>query len=409
MRLAEQHIIKRNDPRYAKLDDAAFASKNLWNAANYLVRQSFIFEHSYLDHVKVFHQIKSHEAYQGLPAKVSNQVLIQLHQAWKSFFEALEEWRAHPEKFVGRPQLPKYKPKTAGRNLLVFEKGAVSKRALKRGMIALSGVGELVPTKHTRDTIVQVRVIPRRTHYVIEVIYEQPEQARSADPSLFVSIDLGVNNLAALTSNQPGFPALLVNGRPLKALNQWYNKRREHLQKGLAKQARFTSRELERLTDKRNRRVKHYLHLASRRIINLLVQRRIGTLVVGLNPLWKQQVEMGKRQNQQFVQIPHTRFIDLLRYKAQLVGITVLVTEEAYTSRASFLDRDPLPAYDPTREVQPKFSGRRDGRWYYASDKRVIHADVNGSLNIGRKVFPTAFDGRGIEAAPAVRPRRFVV
>ncbi len=408
MQLVEQHIISKGDPRYARLNAAAFASKNLWNAANYRVRQSFIFEQVYLDNIKVFHQIKSHEAYKGLPAKVSNQVLIQLQQAWKGFFASIEEWRAHPEKYVGRPQLPTYKHKTEGRNLLVYEKGAISKRALKRGMISLSGLGELVPTKQTRATIVQVRVVPRRTHYVIEVIYEQPEHAAAVDPSLFVSIDLGVSNLAALTSNQEGFLPLLVNGRPLKAINQWYNKQREHLQKQLAKQNRLTSQRLDHLTDKRNRRVKHYLHVASRRIIDLLVERGIGTLIVGLNPLWKQEVEMGKRHNQQFVQIPHTRFIEMLRYKAQLVGIRVVVTEEAYTSKASFLDRDPLPTYDPAREEEPKFNGRRDGRWYYATGRRVIHADVNGSLNIGRKVFPTAFDGRGIGAG-AVRPRRLAV
>ena len=117
---------------------------------------------------------------------------------------------------------------------------------------------------------------------------------------------------------------------------------------------------------------------------------------------------MGKRNNQNFVQIPHARFIELLTYKAELVGIQVILTEESYTSRASFLDRDEIPVYDPACAEEPRFSGRRDGRWYYASGKRLIHSDVNGSYNIGRKVVPTAFDGPGI-AAPAVRPRRLAV
>ena len=121
MRLVEQHIIRKGDPRYAKIDAAAFASKNLWNAANYLVRQSFIFQEKYLNTTEVFHQIKSHEAYQALPRKVSNQVLIQLHDAWRAFFEAIAEWREHPEKFLSRPKLPKYKHKTEGRNLPVYE------------------------------------------------------------------------------------------------------------------------------------------------------------------------------------------------------------------------------------------------------------------------------------------------
>ena len=408
MRLVEQHIIRKGDPRYAKIDAAAFASKNLWNAATYLVRQSFIFQEKYLNTTEVFHQIKSHEAYQALPRKVSNQVLIQLHDAWKAFFEAIAEWREHPEKFLGRPKLPKYKHKTEGRNLLVYEWKAVSKRALKRGMISLTGLGDLVKTKVTRAALSQVRIIPKDTHYVLEVVYERPETQVAVSSALFASLDPGVTNLAAITSNKPAFVPLLVNGRVLKSINQGYNKQREHLQKQLARQDRLTSRRMKALTDKRNRRIQHQLHVASRAIIDRLVDEGIGTLVIGKNVFWKQEVEMGKRNNQAFVQIPHARFIDMLQYKAALVGITVIITEESYTSLASFLDRDPLPTYDPERTEEPRFSGRRKGRWYYASGKRVIHSDVNGSYNIGRKAFSTAFDGPEIEA-PAVRPIRLAV
>jgi putative transposase len=108
MQLVEQHVIERGDPRYGRIDEAASASKNLWNAANYLVRQCFIHQGIYLDTTTVFHQIKSHEAYQALPRKVSNQVLIQLHKAWVSFFEAMKAWNEHPEQFTGRPKLPGY-------------------------------------------------------------------------------------------------------------------------------------------------------------------------------------------------------------------------------------------------------------------------------------------------------------
>src|SRR5215472_1593195 len=158
MQLVEQTIINKSDPRYETIDNAAFASKNLWNAANYLVRQSFIHEHVYLDNIKVYHLIKSHEAYKALPAKVSNQVLIQLHKAWVGFFEAMEAWRVDPSKFTGRPKLPKYKDKVKGRNLLVYEKGAISKRALKRGKLAPSGLSILVPT--AQSTVKQARIVP---------------------------------------------------------------------------------------------------------------------------------------------------------------------------------------------------------------------------------------------------------
>jgi putative transposase len=283
MRLVEQHVITRTDPRYERIDEAAFASKNLWNAANYLVRQSFIFEGIYLNNVAVFHQIKSHEAYQALPRKVSNQVLIQLHKAWVGFFEAMKAWKEHPEQFTGRPKLPKYKHKTAGRNLLIYERGAIWKSALTYREIAVSELGFLCFTRQNPDSIDQVRIVPKGDHYVIEVVYQSESTPAPVDPDLFVAADLGVNVLAALTSNKAGFTPRLVNGRLIKSINQFYNKQRAHHQERLATANRFTSRQLDRITTKRNRRVLHYLHTASRRIIDLLVQEGIGTLIIGNN------------------------------------------------------------------------------------------------------------------------------
>jgi putative transposase len=414
MRRVEQHVIERSHPKFHAIDEMAFASKNLWNLANYYVRQAFIFQHSYLDNTAVYHLVKDSSAYKALPAKVSNQVLIQLDQAWTAFFEAMEAWRAHPETLTGRPNLPKYKHKMHGRNLVVFELGTIWKAELAQREIAVSQLGRLVETKQHPKSIEQVRLVPKADHYVVEVVYQAEAKPAQLDTSLFVALDPGVNVLAALTSNKPGFVPRLVNGRPVKATNQLYNKQRAQEQKHLArgKEPRFTSHRLDRITTKRNRRIMHYLHTASRRIIDLLVVEGIGTLIIGKNPFWKQRVELGKKHNQEFVQIPHARFIELLTYKAEQVGITVLLTEEAYTSRASFLDRDRLPPYDPAQEAEqednPRFSGRRDGRWYRVKGRAPMHSDVNGSYNIGRKVFPTAFDGRGIEAT-AVRPRRLAV
>jgi putative transposase len=156
------------------------------------------------------------------------------------------------------------------------------------------------------------------------------------------------------------------------------------------------------------------LHTASRRIIELLIKEGIGTLVIGKNRYWKQEVDMGKHNNQTFVQIPHSRFIEMLQYKAQLVGITVIVREESYTSQASFLDGDEIPTYDTKRKEKPTFSGKREGRGLYrAKSGRRIQADVNGSYNILRKECPHAFSesparpGQEILAA-AVHPRQLV-
>jgi putative transposase len=414
MQLVEQHTISKSDPRFQRIDEMAFASKNLWNLANYYVRQAFLFAHTYHNNTAVYQLVKSSEAYQALPRKVSNQVLIQLDTAWSAFFEAMEAYREHPERFTGRPRLPKYKHKTEGRNLLVFERGAIWKAHLAQREIAVSHLGWLVETKQDPRHIKQVRIVPKAGHYVVEVIYQVEAKPAPVDQELFVALDPGVCVLAALTSNKPGFSPRLVAGGPLKATNQLYNKQREHEQKMLAKGTakRLTSHHLDRITTKRNCRVMHYLHTASRRIIDLLVAEGIGTLVIGKNLFWKQGVELGRKHNQEFVHIPHAKFIEMLTYKAELVGITVLLTEESYTSRASFLDRDVLPTYDPTRgpeqEDKPRFSGRREGRWYRVKGRAPVHSDVNGSYNIGRKVFPTAFDGPGIEAT-AVRPRRLAV
>jgi putative transposase len=414
MRRVEQQVIEQAHPHYRAIDAMAFASKNLWNLANYQVRQSFIFQQTYLNNAALFPVLKETEAYRALPSKVANQVLLQLHHAWTAFFAAMDAYRECPARFTGRPKLPKYLHKTQGRNLLVFELGCIWKAELRQREIAVSHLGYLGETKQQPASVRQVRVVPKADHYVLEVVYEAEEQrAEGLAPDLFVALDPGVNVLAALTSNKAGFVPRLVSGKPVKAINQLYNKQREHLQKRLAKgkEPRSTSHRLVRITTKRNRRVLQYLHTASRRIIDLLVEEGIGVLVLGKNPFWKSGVALGKKHNQEFVQIPHARFLEILTYKAEAKGIRVLVTEESYTSKASFLDLDPLPTYDPgagvEQEDKPHFSGRRDGRWYRVKGRAPIHADVNGSLNIGRKVFPTAF-GPGIAAA-AVRPRRLAV
>lgn len=402
MRLVEQHVIRNADPRYAAIDHAAFASKNLYNAANYLVRQSFIHEGVYLNFVAVFHRIKSHEAYSALPRKVSNDVLRQLDHDWRAFFADLKAWTAGPAKFVGRPRLPSYKDKQKGRNLLIYDLQALSQTGLRRGEIIPSQLGISVRTRQT--AVQQARIVPRRGYYVVEVVYEREPVPTAVDSSLCAGIDIGLNNLAALTSNKVGFVPRIVNGRPVKSINQCYNKRRAELQKLLG--ATGTTRQMEQLTANRTRQIDHYLHTASRRIIDLLVTEGIGTLCIGKNPLWKQNGRMGKRNNQNFVQVPHARFIEMLAYKAELVGIQVHITEESYTSKASFLDADPLPVYGAA-DI-PAFSGKRMKRGLYrAANGRRINADVNGAYNIIRKVFPNSF-GQGI-AGTAVCPVRLPV
>ncbi|GHO73261.1 transposase [Ktedonobacter sp. SOSP1-85] len=409
MQLVEQHLIRTTDPRYGCIDQAAFASKNLYNQATYQIRQAFFQDGTYLPYAAIYHRVKHLECYQALPRKVSNSLLIQIDQNWKAFRKALEAWREHPETFTGKPNIPKYKHKEKGRFLLIYDKQALGKRAFKQtGKLVPSGLPIEIDTAVPWEALDQVRIVPRTDGYVVEVVYQQAAAPAEVDPTLIAALDLGVDTLAACTSTKLGFQPLLVNGHPLKSLNQSYNKRRAHAQRQLTKANRSTSQRLDRITAKRHRRVQAYLHTASRRIIDHLVEEGIGTLVVGKNPLWKQEVNLGCRTNQTFVQIPHARFIEMLTYKAKLVGIEVVLVEESYTSKASFLDLDALPTYDPKRTEKPSFSGKRERRGLYrAASGRRIHADVNASYNILRKAFPDSF-GQGIEAV-AVRPRRLAV
>jgi putative transposase len=402
MQLTERHIIKSTQHRFAEIDELAFKSKNLYNAANYVIRQSFVYGWGYINYNEMSRLMKSHEAYKALPAKVSQQILMILDKNWKSFFEAVKAYKTDSSKFTGRPKLPKYKDKVKGRNILVYTIQAISSKQLKKGIIKLSATEILIKTKVNPDHICQVRLVPKCDSYVIEVIYDKSESTVS-DDKFVASIDLGLDNLVALTSNQPGFTPLLINGRPLKSINQFYNKRKARLQAQLKGSSKSSPR-LQRLTRCRNQKIDNYLHHTSRLIVDILIAKQIGTLVIGKNAQWKTEIDLGKPTNQNFVSIPHARLIEMLEYKARLVGIKVIVPEESYTSRANFLGLDPIPVYGKI-DKDILFSGKRIKRGLYkTSIGQLINSDVNASYNILRKAIPNAFsDGIG---SCVVQPRR---
>ncbi|NEQ41886.1 MAG: transposase, partial [Okeania sp. SIO3I5] len=224
MQLVERTIIKKNHPNYKSLDALAFLSKNLYNMANYIVRQEFINNGNYLDYNKVQKLLQSGVDYQAIPAKVSQQVLILLDKNWQSFFHAIRAYYQSPSKFKSRPQLPKYKHKKKGRNILVYTKQAISKPQLvKNQKILLSKSKLFFDSKINYDSLQQVRIIPKLNYYVIEVVYESVEVKLDLYNYYVASVDLGVNNLATVTSNKKGFQPFIINGRPVKSINQFYN------------------------------------------------------------------------------------------------------------------------------------------------------------------------------------------
>jgi putative transposase len=385
VQLVEQHRIDRHDPRFAAIDAAAFASKNLYNAALYLTRQAFIHQSRVISYEDLARDMKTAEAYRALPAKVAQWVVRQVTLAWKSYFAACAAWEADPSRFLGHPKLPKYLDKQ-GRNLLTYTEQAISRAPRNRGYVVPSGLAIRVETRQA--AIDQVRLVPHASHYTVEVIYERLVIPADVDPARTVGIDIGLNNLAAVTSNQPGVMPFLVQGRPVKAINHWYNKRRAQLQAKLPAGVN-ASRQLDILTDKRQRQITSFLHVASRRIVQWLVGQCIGTLVIGKNDGWKQAIGLGKRINQNFVFVPHARFVQMLEYKAALVGIRVIVTEESYTSKCSFLDLEPIGKHEV-------YAGKRVKRGLFrANTGRCLNADINAAFNIMRNVVPNAF-GNGI-------------
>lgn len=409
MQLVEQHIIGKNDPRWAELDALGFAAKNLYNLTNYHIRQDFFKTGLALGWGKLDKLLQKTDAYQALPAKVAQLVIKSVTDCWSSYFAAHKAWQEDRSKFKAEPKIPRYKHKENGRYILSYNLQAIGKRERRKGMIALSRTGIRFFSKHARRAC-QVRVIPHTSHYTIELVYEKsvhnPKPALAPIASRLASIDIGLDNLAAIVYNQPGIAPFLVNGQPLKSINQFYNQERARLLSLLAienksgdhTKDRKHSHRLEALTTKRNHKINHFLHCASRLIVDELVKQQVGTLVIGKNDGWKQDINLGKQTNQNFVSIPHARFIQMLTYKANLVGIKVVLQEEAYTSKCSFLDNEPLVH-------QEKYAGRRVKRGLFRSKNVVLlNADVNGAANIMRKAIPNAF-AEGIEAV-VVRPLR---
>lgn len=404
MRLVERHIITKNHSYFEEMDAISFLSKNLYNRANYIIRQEFIetSKQKELGLVKNAKWIRYNELqkmlqnskdvdYCALPAKVSQQVLKNLDKNWQSFFASIRDWKKNPSKYKGQPSLPKYKDKTKGRNLLIYTIQAISKPKLKQGIVHLSGTKISIQTK--QENIKQARIVPKNNHYVVEIIFERKEKHEKINKKKIAGGDLGINNLITVTSNQNSMKPILINGRPLKSMNQYYNKKKAVLQSFVGDKS---SNKLRTLTDKRNFKVDDYLHNASKIVVDYLVENEVGIFVIGNNKQWKTEINLGKINNQNFVNIPHSRLIKMIEYKCKLVGIEVYIREESYTSKCSFIDNEPIKKHET-------YLGKRVKRGLFVSANGTkINADCNGAGNSIRKAFPNAF-AEGIEGV-VVRP-----
>jgi len=241
----------------------------------------------------------------------------------------------------------------------------------------------LKPLKTNVDNICQVRIVPASTCYIIEVIYKKEVKNVLLDENAYLGIDLGLNNFATCINNI-GLSPFVINGKIIKSINQFYNKKKAVLQGFVGDKG--TSGRINHLTHRRNNKITDYLHKTSRYVIDYCIKYRIKTIVVGKNKNWKQEINLGSRNNQNFVSIPFTRLISQLKYKGEEVGIIVEETEESYTSKCSFLDSEIIGKSE-------KYLGKRVKRGLFKSLAGIlINADVNGAYNILRKVIPNVFD-----------------
>jgi len=391
MQLVEKHFVNLKHAK--EIDLLAFKSKNLYNRSLYEQNQHYELTGDYLNYNALDKIMQEHESYKELPAKVSQQVLLNLHRNWLSYFEALKSYAKDPSKFEQCPCKPKYKHKTEGRNVLIYTKQAITKNNI------LSKTNIKINT--TKD-IQQVRITKKRFGYFIEVIYEQKEQKQRKNKSV-ASIDLGVNNLISITSNCA--KALIINGRILKSINQYYNKTLANANKNLSEKKRI------QLLKKHYFRVQNYLHHSSSCTVKYCLNNNITHVIIGYNEGWKESANKFRKDTKQNMKyIPFLTLVHQLKYKLALVGIKVTLTEESYTSKASYFDNDPLPKYEKNNgeSHEIKFSGKRVKRGLYrCKDKSLINADINGSLNIARKVIDNYVVNRSLVARPLkVNPLR---
>lgn len=376
----ERHVITKNDKNYSNIKELCHRCKNLYNYTNYILRQSLFRQEGLPREYELVGLLtrENQDDYRALPAQTAQQVIKLLYKNWKAYFQTLKSYQKDKTKFSGCPKIPKYKPRgDKGHYVALFTNQQIKLRA---GKIIFPKPANLLPIKTKASSIEQVRIVPASACFIVEVVYEKEVvQAETIDGSV-ASIDLGINNFVTFLDNQ-GYQPFIINGKGAKAYNQYFHKEKARLQSEL-KEGRYSSKNIQLLGLRRANFMQNFLHQSSSIVIKALKDRKISTLVIGLNEDWKQKTNIGKANNQNFLSLPHRKLIDQLVYKCEEVGIEVILTEEAYTSKIDHFVEEEMKHHD-------KYAGRRIHRGLYRSSTGIyINADLNGALGIMRKVFP---------------------
>ena len=392
MQLVQQVQLKHSK----LLDNITFLSKNLYNVATYTVRQRFFKDRHWIRYHELWSVLKSHVSYQELQEACGShppqQVLKQVDRNFKSFFNAMKQWKKEPSKFQGMPKLPHYKHKK-GRNLVYFTS---LQCRLKDGFVLLTKKMEKLgfpEVKTDLKSVKGVRIVPFGDQYNIELIYEQETRDLHLNENNVMGIDLGLTNIVTASDNGGNKP-LIIKGGVVKSINQFYNKQLAKY-KSMSKKCNNTNitRRILKLHRKRNNKVKDFFHKTSRAMVNYCITHDIGTIIIGYNEGWKQNIKIGKKNNQNFVSIPFLTLVRQIEYKSEMVGIQVLKITEEYTSQTC-----------SSCGVVSKSNRKYRGLYACKACGMVLNADVNASRNIIQKGVPeTAWIGdRGCLGHPVV-------
>lgn len=374
--LVEKQIIKSSNPLYKELDNLCFLSKNLYNVTLYTIRQHYFDTNKYKSYFSIVSDFTKENQvdFRALPAKVSRYTIRLVDQNMKSFFALLKKKQAN--QYTNPVHLPKYLDKTKGRQVVRYNKQSLSFK--KDGFVKLSKSDIEFQTKVPKNEIQYLELVPCGNHVKVLIGYYKTKKKLNNKQKRIASIDIGQNNLMTVTSNV--FHPVIYNGKPIKSVNQFYNKIRAKEQSELKKVNNVNwSQKLGRLSLWRENQINNYFHKVTTHFVNYCIVNNIDTVIIGRNIGWKDSINLGKRANQNFVTIPFVRLYDLLKYKLELNGINYIETEESHTSKCSFIDKEKICHHE-------SYVGRRIKRGLFMSkDGKKYNADINGSLNILRK------------------------
>ena len=373
----ERHIIDKNNVNYKNCKEICHLSKNLYNYVNYILRQSFFNTRSIPGEYEINKLLakENQPDFRALPSNVSQLTVNLVFKAWRSFFMALKSYKKDKSKFKSNPKLPKYKSKNG---LYICAFTYMSARIKDKKINFVKNILKPIKTKVSR--VKQVRVVPNSSCFIVEIVYEKDVKETLKTSGSIASIDLWLNNFITCIDNLGNVP-LIINGKGLKSYNRLFNKKKAKLQ-SLLPLKRYSSNKIRQLEFNRYKFISNFMHQASKMLLNILLERKIETLVIGYNKEWKQNINLGKKVNQSFVQIPYTSFLQKIIYKCEEYGINVILTEESYTSKIDHLANEPLSKRD-------SYLGKRIYRGLFKSSVgKILNADVNGALGIMRKVFP---------------------